>query len=179
MPKLLTNLQDHARTIVYEMIVAWLKADPVLSVTVDPYSWTTYIDDDAAIGNVPNDHRSLPAIQLTPYGTRAPALPTTQTLQGTPFWIQATVVVAGHDARDLLNFWGALEAAIFTGDGSRVLSGSIRDALAAAGTARGRKVGSLSTITLVAPEIKAGTDANQQPWMAAEGAILADMYVPK
>jgi hypothetical protein len=178
MAKLLTGLDDSARTIVYAAIVAALKADATLTATIPAAQWTTYLDDSAGLRrNVPQDNNGLPAIRLMPFGT--PAGSETQTRQNSPMGIQVKVTTAGHDVRDLMNLWAAFESALFTGDGSRVLNNAIRAALKSASEARGRSLGSLETINLVAPALGASTDSGGNEFMTADGAIVAMMTVPK
>lgn len=177
MAKLLTNLPDCAQTIAYEMIVAAIKADPVMSATIPPGQWTTYLDEASAVRNVPNDNNGFPCIRIMPFagGTS----PEANVIQNAGLGIAITLTTAGHDVRDIMNLWGALSRAIFSGDGSKALANAIRTALAAAGSSQGRNVGSLQTFRLVLSGVGPSTDSNDTKFMTAEGAIIAEMTVPK
>jgi hypothetical protein len=180
MTQLLTDLDDVAETIAYGLLVAALKADATLAATIPAANWTTYTEtaDDDSIRNVPTDARGLPAIQLLPQ--IMPASPQTQVRQRSPLSITVTITVAGRDVRDLFNLWGAFRASIFTGDGARALNDSIRAALAAAGVAESRLVGSLATIALGSGvAIGPGSDNEGLAYMTGQGTITAEMQVPK
>ena len=177
MAKILTGLPDSARTIVYEMVVAALKADVTLSATIAAPQWTTYLEADGSNRNTAIEANAYPAIHLLPFGMGASS--ETQVRQDAPFGIAATITTAGHDIRDILNLWGAVEAALFTGDGGKALNNGIRAALATAGQARGRFVGSMSTIRLLSPAIAPSMDSNGSKFMTAAGSILVELQVPK
>ena len=175
MAQLLAQLDDSARTIVYNQIVAALKADTTLKAVIPPGQWTTYTEDVPQTRNSPLENNGLPAIRILPFGL--PATQEANVLQNSWFVIGISITTAGLDVRDLLNLWGAIEAALFPGDGSKTLANNIRAALAAAGAARGKNVGSIQTINLGVPAIAPSTD--QSSFMTAEGNIIVPMTVPK
>lgn len=175
MAQLLTQLTDSARTIVYNMVVAALKADTTLSAVIPPGQWTTYTEDAPRVRNSPLENNGYPAIRILPFGL--PATQEANTLQNSWFAIGIAITTAGLDVRDLLNLWGAVEAALFPGDGSKTLANNIRAALAAAGAAAGKNIGSIQTINLGVPAVAPSTDQSQ--FMTAEGNIVVPMTVPK
>jgi hypothetical protein len=180
MTQLLTDLDDVAETIAYGLLVAALKANATLAATIPTANWTTYTEteDDDSIQNVPQDNRGYPAIHLLP--KILPATEQTQVRQRSPFSIVVEITVQGRDVRDLLNLWGAFRKSIFTGDGAKALSNSIRAALAAAGVADNRLVGSLATLALGSGvEIQPGSDKDGIAYMTGMGTITAEMQVPK
>lgn len=178
MTQLLTDLEDVAETIAYGLLVAALKADATLAATIPAANWTTYTEDVDAVRNVPKDKRGLPAIQLLPQ--IMPASEVTQVRQRSPLSVTVAIAVAGRDVRDLFNLWGAFRASIFTGDGAKALNNSIRAALAAAGVAESRLVGSLATIALGSGvAIEVGVDNEGQAYITGQGTITAEMQVPK
>jgi hypothetical protein len=178
MTQLLTDLDDVAETIAYGLLVAALKADATLAATIPAANWTTYTEDNDSIANVPKDARGLPSIHLLPQVL--PASAQTQVRQRSPLSITVTITVDGRDVRDLFNLWGAFRASIFTGDGAKALNDSIRAALAAAGVAESRLVGSLATIALGSGvTIEPGSDNAGLAYMAGQGTITAEMQVPK
>jgi hypothetical protein len=172
MAKQLKDLTDGARTIVYQMVVAALKADATLAATIAAGSWTTYLEDSAIVRNVPMDNNGLPACRMMPFG--GPASSETQTIQNSPMGIAVVLTVAGHDVRDILNLWGAFEKALFPGDGSKTLNNAIRAALAA-----NAPPASLQTINLGHPAIAPSSDSKGNGFLTAEGVILVQMTVPK
>jgi hypothetical protein len=170
-------LQTTARTICYTQIVAALKADPVLADVVAPESWTTFLEDPT-VKNLPYDVRTLPAIRLLPYGMPASSL--TNVRQNAPFGISVSLTVAGHDIRDLFNFWGAFEYSIFKGDGLATLYRQISEAIEAEALAQGRQLGSFTGLVLTgSPMILAGIDNEEQPFISASGTMAVAMQVPR
>lgn len=177
MAKLLTNLQDCAHTIVYQMVVAAIKADPVMAATVGSASWTTYTEDACIIRNNAIENNGFPCICMLPFS--GPISPEANVIQNADLGIAVTVSVAGHDVRDLMNLWAALSRAIFTGDGTKTLANSIRAALKAAGDAQSANVGSLQTFYLGLSAINPSTDSQGSKFCTAEGVLVAKMTVPK
>lgn len=165
----LLNIPDTARTIVYNTIIAALKADATLSATVK--SWNTFTEANVQQA-VPFDNPGLPAIEIMPMGL--PASPEAQVLQNSPFGIHVVVTTPGMDVRDLLNLWGAFEKVLFPGDGSKTLNNAIRAALAS-----GAPPASLQTINLSQPVFAPAGDTHGTRSMVAQGQIVAMMTVPK
>jgi|GEM_PF-5231096 len=179
MAKLLTTLPDSARTIVYSMIIAHLKADPLLASVTPKIQWQTFIDD-APVAQTPIQNSGYPCIEITPLPL--PATQEAQVLQNSPLGFRLIVTTPGNDSRDALNLWGAIEQSLFPGDGSKTLSNNIRASLAVAGTQRGRNIGSLQTILLSQPAVWGGATVPQGAipnCITADGYITAIMTVPK
>lgn len=174
MAKLL-NLPDTARSIVYEAVVSTLKADPVLSGLNRRISWMTYLGETAH--QLPYENKALPAIEVVPL--KLHATPEAQVLQNSPFGIRLIVTTAGLDVRDLLNLWGAVESALFPGDGSKTLGNNIRAALKARSDALGRPIGTFQTLNLMEPAVWGGADTTGTLLMTADGFLVAQMTVPK
>jgi hypothetical protein len=177
MAKSLASLPDCAHTIVYQMVVAAIKADPVMAATVSATSWTTYLDEPSVVRNVAIDNNGYPCVRMMPFG--GPVGPEANVIQNADLGIAITVTTAGHDVRDIMNLWGALSRSVFTGDGAKTLANSIRAALAAAGQAQNANIGSLQSFYLGLSGIGPSTDSAGNRFMTAEGVIVAKMTVPK
>lgn len=169
------DIPDRAYSIVYKAIVDALKADATLSSVFKPTAWTTWMGD--ATQNSPFESSVYPWIVTLP--TFLPASSETQTRQSAPFGVRVIIAVAGLDVRDLMNLWGAVEDAVFPGDGSKTLNHSIRTALEQASVGRGRFVGTLTTIRLGHPALNVGIDQSGVQKMTAEGLIIAEAMVGK
>ena len=177
MAKILTTLPDCAQTIVYQMVVAAIKADATLAALVKPDCWTTYTEGACAKRNVPMDNNGLPCIRMMPFS--AGVTPEAQVIQNAPLGIAITVTTPGHDVRDIMNLWGVLARSIFTGDAAKTLGNAIRAALQAASTTQGSNIGSMQTFRLGLSGIGPSTDSNGSLFMTAEGIILVEMTIPK
>jgi len=107
------GLPDSPRKLVYRKLVSILRGNAKLKHAVR--TWKVFDAssgaDDAAIAE-----GELPAVRLLPFGQGA--TPETPTTQNSPLGIRVEVYTDGYNLDDLLDLWGAIEAAIFTGDGA-------------------------------------------------------------
>src|SRR4051812_31857825 len=116
-------LNDGVRTRVFRKVVQLLQADPVLKRTIRPASWHIWDgrpDQKAgafAVGE-------LPAIRITPVALAAS--PETNARQNSPLGLRFEVATDGLNIDDALNLWEAVEAVIFTGDGTRRALAALR-----------------------------------------------------
>lgn len=166
--KLLTGLPDHPRSVVYAMVVAALKADPTLSATIHPDGWRTYLDEDD--NSTPPGEDTMPSLEALPFGQGAG--PESLVTQQSPLGIAINVATEGLDVRDLLNLWGAVEAALMPGDGSRALMQSIRSALVGTGA-------QVSDVRLSSPAITPSIPSSSNQVMVASGTISVNMLIRK
>ncbi|AGA28383.1 hypothetical protein [Singulisphaera acidiphila] len=177
MAKLL-SLPDCAQAIAYQQIVAALRADPTIGLLVPEAQWTTHLEDATVKRNTGPDCNGLPAVRIMPFS--AGVTPEAQTIQNSAMGLAITATTAGHDVRDIMNFWYALTAPVFTGDGNKTLTDSIRTALRQASIDRGGiNIGSLQTIRLGMPAIGPSADSLGNKFMVAEGLIHVEMTVPR
>jgi hypothetical protein len=109
-PKL--ALPEHARTSLFRAIVARLRANPDLRRVV--VSWKVFdgSEGDAA----PFTLTQLPGVKV--YLGHAAAAPATNVRSLSPMTILVELAVAGTNQDDVTNLWGAIEAAVFPGDGT-------------------------------------------------------------
>jgi hypothetical protein len=98
-------------TAVFRAIVHRLKADPVLQRVIPPGSWLTWDGDPRANHPLP---KTSPAIRLTPT-TGANAWWSPQAQVG-PLLIAVELSVSTSCVDDVMNLWGAIVRAIYTGD---------------------------------------------------------------
>lgn len=179
MAKQLIMLPDTGRSIVYAAIVAHLKSDPLLKSVRPAIQWQTFIDDGPS-NQTAVENTGLPSINITPVAM--PANQEAQTLQNSPLGMRLIITTPGLDARDALNLWGAIERALFPGDGSKTLNNSIREALHAGSVQQGKPLGSLQTINLSQPGVFSGANNPQSglpSCITADGYVVALMTVPK
>jgi hypothetical protein len=167
-PMKILKLPDHPRSIIYTLIVQALKADPTLRRVVAPDAWRTYLDEPD--NDTPPGEDTLPSVEVLPFGQGA--LPESPIAQSSPLGIAITIATEGLDVRDLLNLWGAIEHALFPGDGSRTLGAAIRAAIAGTGA-------QYETLNLSSPAITASGPAIDKQIMVASGTLNVMMRVPK
>ncbi len=116
-------LKDGLRTLVFRKIVGLLQADAVLKKTIRPTSW--YVWDgrpDQKVQAFASGER--PAIRITPIALDA--VPETNTRQNSPLALRFEVATDGLNIDDAMNLWEAIEAVVFTGDGSRRVLSALR-----------------------------------------------------
>jgi len=99
-----------ARSQVWTTLIAWLQADNVLHQAVDTWQVWSGRESDTA---VPTEE-DLPLVRLTPApGSQVWLDENTQQCN----WpIKVEIGIEGTDLTHLLNFWGAIETALFTGN---------------------------------------------------------------
>lgn len=161
-------LPDGVRTKVFRAFVNLLRHDPVLKRTIKPLSWYVW---DGRPDPKPGTFASgeLPAIRLTPLWQHA--TPETLTRQSSPLSIQIDIAVDGTNIDDALNLWEAIEAVVFTGDGSaRALS-----ALRAAAPAPNNVL----SLRLVNPAITPTPAGLVDNLILCEGHILIELMIKK
>jgi hypothetical protein len=164
----LLDLPDHPRTIVYEKIVDALRVDPVLKSIIHPDGWRTFTDEDS--NDTPPGEDTLPAIEVMPFGQGASS--ESPVSQFSPLGIAINIATEGLDVRDLLNLWGAVENALFPGDGSRVLGNAIRTAIVGTGA-------QYETMNLGSPAITPSGPGIDKQMMLASGTLNVMMRVRK
>lgn len=98
------------RTQVWEQLVASLKGDPVLSTRVDTWQFWTGKEEDL---EEPSDE-DMPFLRMTPATGQQGWLDESTHQFRWP--IKLTLGVSGTDVRVMLDFWGAIETALFTGN---------------------------------------------------------------
>jgi hypothetical protein len=166
----LLKLKDGPRSIVYMAIVDALKASPTLKATIHPDGWRTYTDEPN--NDTPPGEDTLPAIEVLPFGSAAS--PESPIAQFSPLGIQINIATEGLDVRDLLNLWGAVEAALFPGDGSRAIGEKVRAQFAASGTGA-----QYETMNLGSPGITPDGSGLGKQMMLASGTLSVMMRVRK
>jgi hypothetical protein len=164
----LLKIPDHPRAIIYTLIVQALKSDPTLRRLIGPDAWRTYTDEPN--NDTPPGEDTLPAIEVLPFGLAAG--PESPIASFSPLGIQVNIATEGLDVRDLLNLWGAVEGALFKGDGSRVLGTAIRAAIAGSGA-------QYETMNLSSPAISPTQHGLHKQVMLAGGTLNVMMRVPK
>lgn len=166
----LLKIPDHPRTIVYDLVVKALKSDPILRATIHPDGWRTYTDEPD--NDTPPGEDTMPCLEVMPFGQAAS--PESFIAQASPLGIAINIATEGLDVRDLLNLWGAVENALFTGDGARPLGTAIRAALALSGTGA-----QFETLNLSSPAITPSGPEIAKQLMLGSGTLNVMMRVRK
>jgi hypothetical protein len=98
-------------TSVFRAIVGKLKRDPTLQRLIPASSWLTWDGDPQAARPIP---KTSPAIRLTP--TCGPNVWWSPETQRGPLLIAVELSVSTTCVDDIMNLWGAIVRAIYTGD---------------------------------------------------------------
>jgi hypothetical protein len=110
MPPLANPFPQTTRSQVWDTLIAYLKADPVLSPRVD--TWQTWDGSDDSIAE-PTDE-DLPFVRITPRTGQQKWLD--ENAQGYRFAIDFDLGIGGTDIRAAFDFWGAFESCLFNGN---------------------------------------------------------------
>lgn len=164
MPQAELPLPVSSRTKVFRKLVSFMQADNILGRVFKEDSWYTWDGrNDAA---VQLSSGAMPAIRLTPVGKAG--VPQTPVRQTSPFGVAIELAVNSFNMDDLLNLWGAVELAIFPGDGSNALL-----------TAMQIVYPEVYDITLDTPAITPKTDATNASFLYAVGTLTVQMLIRK
>lgn len=151
-----------SRRLVFRKLIGVLQADKVLKRAVK--SWHVFDGSDAAGDTEPFAEGELPAVRILPFGQGAS--PETPVSQSSPLGIRLELAVDGYNVDDILDLWGAFEAALFPGDGARTLLSTLRE------VATG-----VNQVNLTQPAITVNAQGLPEGVMAAAGTISVLMTV--
>jgi hypothetical protein len=154
MPNL--KLPQSQESLFYRGMVARLQADPTLKRVVK--KWFVFGDECQVVQ--PNT-ASFPMIALAP--TAEHAEPITEGSTESPMSIDIVVYINGLDVDDLLNLWGAIRSAIWTGDGS--LKTLMNDS-------------NCTGVFLSKPAYQAAYPKTGDNYLVGEGSVIGRLRVP-
>jgi hypothetical protein len=139
----------------YRGMVSRLQNDPVLRAVVK--KWVIFGDcsiSQPATGD-------FPLVALAPSGERANTI--TEGSTDSPMSVDIVVYVNGTNVDDLLNMWGAIRAAIWTGDGS------LQPLMTASNCAG---------VVLERPAYYAAYPKTGENYLVGEGSVIGRLRVP-